>query len=95
MSFCAALAEEIVLARPEERLGQFRADLLGTFLSFDSRYAFGDVKLLLGGTQAFRAHTPKFPLRRYMLTGQMHDNSLDCVSHGIGNIPVVAKWRGI
>jgi len=37
MSFSAALAEEIVLARPEERFGHFGADLLGTFLSFDSR----------------------------------------------------------
>jgi len=37
MGFCAVLAEEIVLARPEKRHGQFRADLLGTFLSFDSR----------------------------------------------------------
>jgi len=37
MSFGAALAEEIVLARPEERLGQFRADFFATFLIFNSR----------------------------------------------------------
>jgi len=45
-----------MLARPEDRLGQFRADLLGTFLSFDSRYAFGDVKLLLGRRETGRAY---------------------------------------